>query len=145
MRITSKTGGYITDPCGFFAEGETEDYCIQITNGILEVKDTKISPRAYGNTAIELSESVNIVSNNVELATKVFPNPVSHTLNVTLSTTENVASVNLYDMLGNRVYNTEDIDTEMRINVTGLPVGSYLVEVRQSDGQSTTDRIIVTR
>ena len=111
MRVSSKLGGYATDPCETFQYGETEDYCINVINGTFIKGDGDVTNRsAVSNSAIELVSTVieaeiveetaeaieiEITEDNFaledveeiiqEVEIKVYPNPVSHIMNITLS------------------------------------------------------------
>ena len=63
MRVTAQTGGYVTDPCGEFAQGETEDYCIEIVNGTLNLKGGELtSSRSFDDNVSELFEEADKLS-----------------------------------------------------------------------------------
>ena len=147
MRVTAQTGGYVTDPCGEFAQGETEDYCIEIVNGTLNLKGGELtSSRSFDDNVSELFEEADKDQESiVEVDLNVYPNPVSHTLNVDVTNDKDITSLRITDMSGRSVYKTEEISKTMSIDVTGLQSGPYQIELRLSNGFVKTERIIVIR
>ena len=145
MRITSSTQGYATDPCGTFAQGETEDYCIEIVNGALEFKGGEITSRSYIDNVEELIEIDDSQALGDAINFNAYPNPVSHILNIDLTNEEAISTLQITDMTGRTVYHSEEISKAMSIDVTGLESGPYQIELRLSNGLVKTERIIVIR
>lgn len=77
---------------------------------------------------------------------KIYPNPAKDVLNISadFSTIEN-ASVDIYDMLGKRIYSNNSLfsfDNEASIDVSMFNVGVYLVKVSK-DGKTDTRKVVV--
>jgi len=58
---------------------------------------------------------------------KVYPNPVTDLL--TISNTEMMSGITIADMLGRILLKTRLNDTEMKIDMSKYPTGTYLVQV----------------
>ncbi len=91
-----------------------------------------------GNTA----SSDNVVFQDM----KLYPNPAKDVLNISadLSTIEN-AKVEIFDMLGKRVYASTDLfnmNNEAAIDVSNFNTGVYLVKVSK-DGAMDTRKIVI--
>lgn len=70
---------------------------------------------------------------------RVYPNPTSDILYI--ETTQNIESISLFNLLGQKVI-YEDIDNNTaEIDVTNLPVGTYILKT-SIDGQVETQKII---
>ena len=172
MRVSSKLGGYATDPCETFQYGETEDYCINVINGTFIKGDGDVTNRsAVSNSAIELVSTVieaeiveetaeaieieitedNFASEDVEeieeevlqeVEIKVYPNPVSHIMNITLSSPDQILEVGLYDQRGTKVKAIQP-DVETRIDVSDMIPGMYFVRSLNTDGTQTTEKVVI--
>jgi len=170
MRVTTKLGGYAADPCGSYLFGETEDYCITVINGNVagvepvsrrdkedspvelttateiesSVTDTEISDENEWITDSEVSEAEEseIIEPLRELDVKIYPNPVSHFMNVELNHTESVSEINLYDQGGRKVVSVEK-SIRSRTDVSNLEGGMYLLQIIKTDGSMTTKKVII--
>ncbi|MEO8590802.1 MAG: GEVED domain-containing protein [Flavobacteriales bacterium] len=105
-----------TDPCFSYAYGETEDYMVNI-----EV-----------NTAI-----ANVASTGI----RIFPNPAASSVTLELPTDE-VASIVLLDLQGRVVREIGSATSRVRMPLTGIAAGQYVVRIQQAD-QVTTHRLQV--
>jgi hypothetical protein len=79
------------------------------------------------------------VSDNTIEGFSFYPNPASTILN--LKSIENIESVSLFNMLGQRVIATQVNATTSQIDVSGLSTGTYLMKVT-ANGQTGTYRVI---
>ncbi|MEL6392361.1 MAG: S8 family peptidase, partial [Bacteroidota bacterium] len=104
------------------------------------------SPNAvYGHGLIDLEQALteaDIVLSTSEATDKaidvsVFPNPTSDQLNI-LSDGEDILSVELYDLLGQRLLTIRgERRTILTIHLKDLPSGSYLASVQTSAGYAS--------
>ncbi|GGG38044.1 M4 family metallopeptidase [Hymenobacter glacieicola] len=116
-----------TTSCNSYSYGETEDYTVNITGGTLALdggSSSVASLTSGGTTAL---------SNSVEKAVTLFPNPASDELNIALASKAPVLSATVTDLRGARAANARFENG--KLNVSGLSKGIYLLTV--SDGQKT--------
>lgn len=67
----------------------------------------------------------------------IFPNPGKNVMNITLSNTNAIAMLEVYDVLGKRIYMDELNETTNRINIANWNSGMYLIKVTSSSGSQT--------
>ncbi|MCX8523085.1 T9SS type A sorting domain-containing protein [Chryseobacterium formosus] len=75
------------------------------------------------------------VSNSVKESFKIYPNPASDF--VVIETKDDIKSINIYSISGQKVLNTQD----KKINIQSLQSGVYFVEIK-TDKSTTTHKII---
>jgi len=88
-----------------------------------------------------------IDNNEVAIKVKFYPNPVANNLNIELTEALNKGyTLNVFSFLG-RVVHTQSISNEkFLLNVTNLPVGIYLLQVKDNAGKVlSTNRFQVSR
>jgi len=113
--FNSKKGITLTIPAG-----TTQDYIDQNWTGFgLVIEDSALST---DNLAYKM---VNI-----------YPNPVSE--NMSISLTEEVKQVNIYNTLGHKVYTGKTTE----LNISHLPSGIYLVKITTIHGKIAVKKII---
>ncbi|MEX1189902.1 MAG: T9SS type A sorting domain-containing protein [Bacteroidia bacterium] len=85
------------------------------------------------------------------LSTSVYPNPVSNTLNVTLSleTSEN-AHLTLLQATGNAVVSSlrvkaGKVKTTHQLDVSNVSAGNYILLIEGENGERTARKVIITR
>ncbi|MCA8833204.1 M4 family metallopeptidase [Hymenobacter pini] len=120
MRIIMSDASATTS-CNSYSYGETEDYTVNITGGTF-------APQGVASIAGGSS-----LSNSVEKAITVFPNPATDELNISLASKAGVVSATVTDLRGARVAGARFEGG--RLNVAGLAKGIYLLTV--SDGQKS--------
>ncbi len=124
MRVSSKyTATANTDyptPCENGADGEVEDYTLNVINLALSVNENEFQQF------------------------EIFPNPTNGKINIVLSTQDNV-KVSLYDIQGRIIYkeefnnNATTFNTE--INFGSIASGVYLLNV-ESKGKRSTKKLV---
>ena len=82
---------------------------------------------------VELDENENVVLS-------VYPNPASENIIVE---GENIAGIQICNLLGGVVYETQQCNGNNVISTDGMGAGSYFVRVRMVDGKIVTKKIIV--
>ncbi len=115
----------------YFNQMKPGYYAVEIINDAqcLRISDVY----SYNTTGIDDFESSDI---------KIYPNPVTNTLNVSLSDTKKVKSVEIYNVTGILVDKTIDIDTTMQIPMEEYENGVYIIKVNFLDNNSKSFRII---
>ncbi|AWA30823.1 hypothetical protein HYN48_12445 [Flavobacterium magnum] len=68
-----------------------------------------------------------------------YPNPVKNVL--TLTNTKNITSVEVYNMIGQRLIVKNDNSTTSKVDMSGLPNGSYVVKMT-ADGMTKTVKVL---
>ncbi len=98
-----------------------------------------------------LIRDVSAIANEETLSTqsvKVYPNPVSNTLNLELDFEDMVSkvSIDVLDMMGRSVYQNSlnnVMNNNLSINMQAQPNGVYFVNI-QADGNRTTRKVVVS-
>jgi Leucine-rich repeat (LRR) protein len=76
----------------------------------------------------------------------IYPNPAGYgAVNITLNNPQNVASVSLINTSGQTVLYTDQINQNIRLDISHLVKGLYMVKVHYTDGQTATEKLIVGR
>ncbi len=71
----------------------------------------------------------------------IFPNPSNYKLNIRLAQNSNAANLEVYDILGKRIYKQTLTSTLSSINVSRWNSGVYLVK-RTNDNGTQTKRFV---
>ncbi|QAA82406.1 T9SS type A sorting domain-containing protein [Aequorivita sp. H23M31] len=71
---------------------------------------------------------------------RIYPNPAREQLTIEMNDASSTYQVEIYDMLGKKVYNSE-IQNKGQINVSSLASGTYLVKLN-SNSQTSTVRFV---
>ena len=120
MRVTMKYGGNAGSPCGSYANGETEDYCVDLVVGIgMEERSAGIA--------------------------SVFPNPASDRLHVNGLHTGGTKEVRLIDALGRTVSSQLTTADRAVVDLSTLEDSTYLLEVLTDGVRTSVTRIVVQR
>lgn len=122
MRVIMARSGTNITGCMNGFNGETEDYIVNIVN--IGNKSTQIPVF----TAKEQEKLV------------ISPNPIANMLNI--QTPAGVSTINVYDMIGKRIYQQQVLNSEIQINTTQWPASQYVVEAIYADGHKDTTRVI---
>jgi len=127
------------------AGNASEDYDTDITNAELTVAAAEI---AHWDTDLTAASGVTFVA-EIESGIhdftlnglKIYPNPVKDQMIV--SAEENIKSINVYDLLGNKVFEINELnDNEVELFVSHLHSGIYMVNVTDVNGLQKTVKII---
>ena len=81
-----------------------------------------------------------------EVTVKVFPNPVTDIVKVSLPAFESrEVQVSLFDVTGNAIKNRMSpvVEKSISLEVRTVPAGIYLLRVSQADGKSVTKKVII--
>ncbi|RAR46558.1 T9SS type A sorting domain-containing protein [Flavobacterium lacus] len=94
----------------------------------------------YRSQPFPVTVIVTLNTANIELQNlKFYPNPVSSTL--TISTSFPIQSIEIYNLLGQRLINESYDATEVNVNVSNLPSALYLVKIK-SENQTKEFKIV---
>ena len=100
----------------------------------------------FGRSSYKIDISDDILSlaeNSFSSEVKVFPNPASDFVTITLKNTANTLSLDIYDVMG-RLVKQQSLDSkkEQRISVEDFQAGIYYLKISQGKKQ-TTKKLIV--
>ncbi|MBK8581139.1 MAG: T9SS type A sorting domain-containing protein [Flavobacteriales bacterium] len=107
MRVVNSKGGYATDPCASYMNGQGEDYTVHVDMSI----------GIAGSTA-----------NGIAL----MPNPANDRITLT-NPNGKATQAMVYEMVGNLVLKTATVEA---INITSLNTGSYILVAQNSAGEN---------
>ena len=119
MRVTMKYNAAAT-PCETFSYGEVEDYAVNITGQTYGFA-------GFGNNHMPGEQIGNEESTQVVL----YPVPVkeSNTLNVAVTNGSKNSLISIYNIHGVLVKQTRINGSKVKINVSGLPQGNYILKM----------------
>jgi len=84
------------------------------------------------------------VSEILENAISVFPNPATY--NVNIQSEFNITDIVVYDYVGKVIYTIEDSNTQnVVLNTSSYRAGMYIVSIRTENGVVTTKRVVITK
>jgi hypothetical protein len=93
---------------------------------------------------IPLSNSVSAKTANKEPEVKVYPNPVSDQIQISLTGTVKNASVSIFDASGKQVYSSRLMDNSMQIPVSDYKNGLYFVKIINNQ-ESKISKVLVRK
>ena len=64
----------------------------------------------------------------------IYPNPAESFITLELSSDINVYDVSIIDLMGKEVYNSNSL-TSMRIDISDLEIGNYIIVVNSDSGK----------
>ncbi len=75
---------------------------------------------------------------------EIYPNPVDENISIDFSKVETIAEISIYDLTGNQIFATSDINTNsLKINTSDFHEGIYFIKII-SDKQIINKKIIVS-
>ncbi len=82
-----------------------------------------------------LGEATSISMKKTDSSPEIFPNPADNDLYINFSNADQTAEINLYSLSGHLVLNREKLAGQSleKLNITHLPKGLYLVEIKTSE------------
>jgi hypothetical protein len=105
------------------------------TNAI-DLTETTMMPNIEGNVSLllkgfENEETTNKVISNEESVSKVYPNPTNASINISLNSSyKNEATVFVYDVKGNLIFQQEISKPIESINIASWSSGSYWFNIK---------------
>ncbi|MCC6768849.1 MAG: T9SS type A sorting domain-containing protein [Bacteroidia bacterium] len=123
---------------------------VENTDTVINVSNF-ISPSCFANFrlgALKGSGCDTIVSGIGEVKEgrlKVYPNPARDVLTVELSENTGEASLALFSVTGQQLLYMPLYLSSQEIKIAHLPPGLYLAKLTNSDGTSSTQRIVIAR
>ncbi|MCD6010850.1 MAG: type sorting protein [Flavipsychrobacter sp.] len=121
MRVIMARNGTTITGCMSGHNGETEDYKVNISGGA----------KGISTAPAEIAEVEKI---------NVYPNPATSIMNIQLP--DGVSVINVYDIMGKKVFQQPASAITMEINVAQWPVAQYIVEAIYADGHKDVTRFV---
>jgi len=112
-------------------EWYSNDILFATTSAIQNTKESYYL-RVYSKGCVFESDKIQLVSNEIDLGRrgiKVYPNPTQTILEVH-SEFKSLKSLALYDRIGEQKFVQEFDDEEFKIDISDLPVGVYILQIR---------------
>jgi len=78
-----------------------------------------------------------------DLGLRVWPNPASETVNISVAENVQIEKVRIYELSGRAVLESSVNENRIKIDVGGLSPGMYLIEVETGDGYREIKRLVV--
>lgn len=133
-------GGVVVQPNGFSWNSLITDAAV-IAGQTYYVRVSGYSEDEVGSFCLRVSRNQLLSNEDFDSSNfTYYPNPVKNILN--LSYSQEISSVEVYNLLGQRM-STNTIGANLgQVDMTGLPSGAYLVKVVTAENQSKTIRVI---
>ena len=101
------------------------------------LKDIDVDTKSIGISPVKTL----MLENNKD-AVSVWPNPTTHFINIANSKNNNYTKVGIYDLMGKTMIETKLNTGINEIPVSQLPSGTYLLKIENSQGESTSRKIV---
>ncbi|RLD22122.1 MAG: hypothetical protein DRI54_08630 [Bacteroidetes bacterium] len=82
-------------------------------------------------------------NNNLLLGFKLFPNPSNSIINITVDKKVKLKNIKAYDAVGKLVIEITAFNSQLQIDVSGLKIGMYLLEIETTEGLKEVKQFIV--
>ncbi len=123
----------------YLEEASWED----IGNYVLKVTNTMVPELELisHNVYVDLTTGINEATGS---APKIYPNPVTTgTIIISLDDPESVNSIAVYNTTGQLMLNKTNISAQMRMDVSRLVQGMYIVKVNYQNGMQAIQKLVV--
>ena len=134
--VTTTTNAWETVTFDFTDEGQLTYQSVTI---FMNFNMTDAAEQVYYWDNLVLGEPLGI-SENTLINITMYPNPATSV--VVLQTSQEIASIQVLNLLGQRVSSITVNDTTSTINVSGLKAGSYIANVLFSNGNTQNLKFI---
>ena len=134
--VTTTTNAWETVTFDFTDEGQLTYQSVTI---FMNFNITDAAEQVYYWDNLTLGEPLG-VSENTLVNITMYPNPATSV--VVLQATQEIASIQVLNLLGQRVSSVTVNDTTSTINISGLKAGSYIVNVLFSNGNTQNLKFI---
>ncbi|MEL6658408.1 MAG: GEVED domain-containing protein [Bacteroidota bacterium] len=143
MRVAMQYNDF-AEPCGTFAEGEVEDYTLNILpfGALVEIQDEDLPDAAdamsldvpVGNASLRTPPSVRTSPTTVQFDLNVYPNPAQNWVNLRLNQVVEAGQVQLLNSNGQQLW-TQDWNDDLRIDLSRLQLPSGIYTLRVTVGE----------
>jgi hypothetical protein len=134
--VTTSTNAWETISFDFTDEGQLTYQSVTI---FMNFNMTDAADQVYYWDNLVLGEPLG-VSENTLVNIKMYPNPATSVM--VLQASQEIASIQILNLLGQRVFFTNVNNTTSSIDVSGLTAGSYIATVLFSNGNTQNLNLI---
>jgi len=122
------TNYFLSDLSGFMHKWEFPENTSlsRIPSGTGDFVSTTVTFSAENDDTLSVDSVLS------ESSVRVFPNPASDWLNITWKTFSTETQITIVDILGRQVYDTETNSNEIKIDVSNLSFGLYIIKMKNS-------------
>lgn len=128
----NRFNGSITSPTNTSVPADVANALYHMSDHLPVIMKATFSPGT--TSAITERESIDILVNN----------PVYNILNIQVLESASIASVYIFNILGNNIMALKPsmFEQKLEINLSGIPSGIIMVQVRLSDGRQKTFKVV---
>lgn len=103
-------------------------------------------PTAFNDEVWKKINNLTCTVNSKELKqvnhTSIYPNPFKQELNIINIGDQTISQVTIYNNINQVVYNLQSYNSQLNVNTSSFPAGTYHVKITGEDGKSTHQQVI---
>ncbi len=130
------------DSINFVSTATETRYFAIAGKGVLNVTTDQINVRIDDIKIQKITSGVGIKSISANNSISIFPNPTTGLLNI--NAVEVNSSVDVYNVIGDKVYSNTLVKGNNVVDLSGLANGAYFVKLN-SNNQITTKKVVLTK
>ncbi len=136
------TAGWLKDSVNYVATATETRYFAIGGKGSLTAASQQINVRLDDIKIEKVTSGVGIKSISANNSISIFPNPTTGLLNI--NAVELNSSVDVYNVIGDKVYSNPLVKGNNVVDLSGLANGAYFVKLN-SNNQITTKKVVLTK
>jgi hypothetical protein len=136
------TAGWLKDSVNYVATATETRYFAIGGKGSLTAASQQINVRLDDIKIEKVTSGVGIKSISANNSISIFPNPTTGLLNI--NAVEVNSSVDVYNVIGDKVYSNTLVKGNNVVDLSGLANGAYFVKLN-SNNQITTKKVVLTK
>lgn len=136
------TAGWLKDSVNYVATATETRYFAIGGKGSLTAASQQINVRLDDIKIEKVTSGVGIKSISANNSISIFPNPTTGLLNI--NAVEVNSSVDVYNVIGEKVYSNTLVKGNNVVDLSGLANGAYFVKLN-SNNQITTKKVVLTK
>jgi len=119
-------------------------FLYQEVDGTVTNKDANVTDQRSIWEAIPTSQSLSLDDNKLALnSTKIYPNPAKDNFTISFNNLDGVKNIEIYNLLGKRVYDNSTENDVLNISTTDLKKGVYLIRIFSENKKIHHSKLIV--
>ena len=127
-----------------FEAGSSERFLYYHENGSVITTEIAETDERSKWQVLATSKPLSISDQEVSQASvKIYPNPTKNSFTIRFQNINNVKNVEIYDILGKRVYQNSSLTNALKIENTGFKSGIYLVKTLSGDNKVIHSKLII--